>query len=53
MVKEVLGYICLEWAELPVFLDNVGQVERGVFFGRFYVAVPHYLLQGAQVAALH
>ena len=40
-------------AELSVLLDDVGQVERGVFFGCLYVGVPHYLLERAQIAALH
>ena len=40
-------------AELMMLLNDVGEVERSVFLGRLYVGVAHYLLEGAQVAALN
>ncbi|MBA7580483.1 hypothetical protein ES708_22375 [subsurface metagenome] len=44
---------CPQGVELLVLLDDIGHVERKVFLSRLYIGVPHYLLEGAQVSALH
>lgn len=36
-----------------MLLDDIGQIKRRVFLGGLNVGVAHYLLEGAQVAALH